>query len=136
VLCFIRAFAGASHEEAVVHQAVGQIPWGARRHAPDQADGPRDAAAAVVLTYVAGCSLVIDALSARKDDEVLRQRLSSPRTLRWPARANVLPSAAEDGPGNWRAVQVADISTCVGGRLNTSASSRGLPASPPDLTII
>jgi hypothetical protein len=36
----------------------------------------------VVLTYAADCSLVIDALSARKDDEVLRQHLSAPRTLR------------------------------------------------------
>ena len=35
-------------------------------------------------TYVVDCSLVIDALSARKEDEVLRQRLSAPRTLHAP----------------------------------------------------
>ena len=36
------------------------------------------------LTYVVDCSLVIDALSARQGDELLRQRLSAPRTLHAP----------------------------------------------------
>jgi predicted nucleic acid-binding protein len=36
------------------------------------------------LTYVVDCPLVIDLLSAREGDEVLRQRLSAPRTLHAP----------------------------------------------------
>lgn len=36
------------------------------------------------ITYVVDCSLVIDALSARKAGDVLRQRLSAPRALHAP----------------------------------------------------
>jgi predicted nucleic acid-binding protein len=36
------------------------------------------------ITYVVDCSLVVDALSARKGDDLLRQRLSAPRTLHAP----------------------------------------------------
>ena len=43
----------------------------------------------MTLTYVVDCSLVIDALSARKEDEVLRQRLSAPRTLHAPHHLDV-----------------------------------------------
>jgi predicted nucleic acid-binding protein len=43
----------------------------------------------VTLTYVVDCSLVIDALSAREEDEVLRQRLSAPRTLHAPHHLDV-----------------------------------------------
>jgi len=43
----------------------------------------------VTLTYVVDCSLVIDALSARKEDEVLRQRLSAPRALHAPHHLDV-----------------------------------------------
>jgi predicted nucleic acid-binding protein len=43
----------------------------------------------VTLTYVVGCSLIIDALSARKEDEVLRRRLSAPRTLHAPHHLDV-----------------------------------------------
>ena len=43
----------------------------------------------MTLTYVVDCSLIIDALSARKEDEVLRQRLSAPRTLHAPHHLNV-----------------------------------------------
>lgn len=41
------------------------------------------------LTYVIDCSLVIDLLSARQGDEVLRQRLSAPRTLHAPHHLDV-----------------------------------------------
>jgi predicted nucleic acid-binding protein len=41
------------------------------------------------LTYVVDCSLVVDALSAREGDEVLRQRLSAPRTLHAPHHLDV-----------------------------------------------
>ena len=40
-------------------------------------------------TYVVDCSLVIDALSAREGDDVLRQRLSAPRTLHAPHHLDV-----------------------------------------------
>jgi predicted nucleic acid-binding protein len=43
----------------------------------------------VSLTCVVDCSLVIDALSARKEDEALRQRLSAPRTLHAPHHLDV-----------------------------------------------
>jgi hypothetical protein len=43
----------------------------------------------VTLIYVVYCSLVIDALSARGQDEVLRQRLSAPRTLHAPHHLDV-----------------------------------------------
>lgn len=43
----------------------------------------------MTLTYVVDCSLVIDALSARKEDELLRQRLSAPRTLHAPHHLDV-----------------------------------------------
>ena len=43
----------------------------------------------MTVTYVVDCSLVIDALSARKDDDVLRQRLSAPRTLHAPHHLDV-----------------------------------------------
>ena len=38
----------------------------------------------MTFTYVVDCSLVVDALSARKGDDVLRRRLSAPRTLHAP----------------------------------------------------
>jgi predicted nucleic acid-binding protein len=41
------------------------------------------------LTYVVDCSLVVDALSAREGDEVLRQQLSAPRTLHAPHHLDV-----------------------------------------------
>jgi predicted nucleic acid-binding protein len=41
------------------------------------------------LTYVVDCSLVIDALFAREEDEPLRQRLSAPRTLHAPHHLDV-----------------------------------------------
>ena len=41
------------------------------------------------LTYVVDCSLVIDTLSARQGDELLRQRLSAPRTLHAPHHLDV-----------------------------------------------
>lgn len=43
----------------------------------------------MTLTYVVDCSLIIDALSAREEDEVLRQRLSAPRTLHAPHHLDV-----------------------------------------------
>ena len=43
----------------------------------------------MTLTYVVDCSLVIDVLSVRKGDEVLRQRLSAPRTLHAPHHLDV-----------------------------------------------
>jgi predicted nucleic acid-binding protein len=41
------------------------------------------------LTYVIDCSLVVNALSAREGDEVLRLRLSVPRTLHAPHHLDV-----------------------------------------------
>jgi predicted nucleic acid-binding protein len=41
------------------------------------------------LTYVVDSSLIVDALSAREGDEVLRQRLSTPRTLHAPHHLDV-----------------------------------------------
>ena len=41
------------------------------------------------LTYVVDSSLVVDALSAREGDDVLRQRLSAPRTLHAPHHLDV-----------------------------------------------
>ena len=41
------------------------------------------------LTYVVDCSLVVDALAAREGDDVLRQRLSAPRTLHAPHHLDV-----------------------------------------------
>jgi predicted nucleic acid-binding protein len=41
------------------------------------------------LTYVIDCSLVIDALSARAEDDLLRRRLSAPRTLHAPHHLDV-----------------------------------------------
>jgi len=41
------------------------------------------------LTYVVDCSLVVDALSAREGDDMLRQRLSAPRTLHAPHHLDV-----------------------------------------------
>lgn len=35
-------------------------------------------------TYVVDCSLVVDALAVRESDDLLRQRLSAPRTLHAP----------------------------------------------------
>jgi hypothetical protein len=49
----------------------------------DAARGSRRRAA-LSLIYVVDCSLVVDALAAREADEVLRQRLSAPRTLHAP----------------------------------------------------
>lgn len=43
----------------------------------------------MTLTYVVDCSLVIDALSARKEDAVLRQLLSGPRMLHAPHHLDV-----------------------------------------------
>ena len=40
-------------------------------------------------TYVVDCSLMVDALSAREGDDVLRQRLSAPRTLHAPHHLDV-----------------------------------------------
>jgi hypothetical protein len=50
------------------------------------------------LTYVVDCSLVIDALSAREGDDVLRQRLSAPRTLHAPHHLDVEVAATVRGP--------------------------------------
>jgi predicted nucleic acid-binding protein len=52
----------------------------------------------VTLTYVVDCSLVIDALSARKEDEVLRQRLSAPRALHAPHHLDVEVASTVRGP--------------------------------------
>jgi predicted nucleic acid-binding protein len=41
------------------------------------------------LTYVVDCSLVIDALFAREEDDLLRQRLSAPRALHAPHHLDV-----------------------------------------------
>ena len=41
------------------------------------------------LTYVIDCSLVVEVLSAREGDEVLRQRLSAPRALHAPHHLDV-----------------------------------------------
>jgi predicted nucleic acid-binding protein len=41
------------------------------------------------LTYVVDCSLVIEALSAREADDLLRQRLSAPRSLHAPHHLDV-----------------------------------------------
>jgi predicted nucleic acid-binding protein len=41
------------------------------------------------LTYVVDCSLVIDALFAREEDDLLRQRLSAPRALNAPHHLDV-----------------------------------------------
>jgi predicted nucleic acid-binding protein len=49
------------------------------------------------LTYVVDCSLVIDALSAREGDDVLRQRLSAPRTLHAPHHLDVEVAATVRG---------------------------------------
>ena len=51
----------------------------------------------MTLTYVVDCSLVIDALSAREEDEVLRQRLSAPRTLHAPHHLDVEVASAVRG---------------------------------------
>jgi hypothetical protein len=45
----------------------------------------------------ATCSLVIDALSAREEDDVLRQRLSAPRTLHAPHHLDVEVTATVRG---------------------------------------
>jgi predicted nucleic acid-binding protein len=49
------------------------------------------------LTYVVDCSLVIDALSAREGDDVLRKRLSTPRTLHAPHHLDVEVAATVRG---------------------------------------
>jgi predicted nucleic acid-binding protein len=41
------------------------------------------------ITYVVDCSLVVDLLSARQGDELLRQRLAAPRTLHAPHHLDV-----------------------------------------------
>ena len=43
----------------------------------------------MTLSYVVDCSFIIDVLSAREGDEVLRQRLSAPRTLHAPHHLDV-----------------------------------------------
>jgi predicted nucleic acid-binding protein len=43
----------------------------------------------LTLSYVVDCSLIIDLLSARDEDELLRQRLSAPRTLHAPHHLDV-----------------------------------------------
>ena len=48
-------------------------------------------------TYVVDCSLVVDALSAREGDDVLRQRLSAPRTLHAPHHLDVEIAATVRG---------------------------------------
>ena len=48
-------------------------------------------------TYVVDCSLVIDALSAREGDDVLRQRLSAPRALHAPHHLDVEVAATVRG---------------------------------------
>jgi predicted nucleic acid-binding protein len=49
------------------------------------------------VTYVVDCSLVVDALSARDGDDVLRQRLSAPRTLHAPHHLDVEVAATVRG---------------------------------------
>ena len=49
------------------------------------------------LTYVIDCSLVVDALSAREGDDVLRKRLSAPRTLHAPHHLDVEVAATVRG---------------------------------------
>ena len=49
------------------------------------------------LTYVVDRSLVVDALSAREGDAVLRQRLSAPRTLHAPHHIDVEVAATVRG---------------------------------------
>ena len=49
------------------------------------------------LTYVVDCSLVVDALSAREGEDVLRQRLSAPRTLHAPHHLDVEVAATVRG---------------------------------------
>ena len=51
------------------------------------------------LTYVVDSSLVVDALSAREGDEVLRQRLSAPRTLHAPHHLDVEVASTVRGLG-------------------------------------
>ena len=51
----------------------------------------------MTVTYVVDCSLVINALSARKEDEVLRQHLSAPRTLHAPHHLDVEVASAVRG---------------------------------------
>jgi predicted nucleic acid-binding protein len=48
-------------------------------------------------TYVVDCSLVIGALSAREEDDLLRQRLSVPRTLHAPHHLDVEVASAVRG---------------------------------------
>ncbi len=49
------------------------------------------------VTYVVDCSLVVDALSARQEDDVLRQRLSAPRALHAPHHLDVEVAATVRG---------------------------------------
>jgi predicted nucleic acid-binding protein len=49
------------------------------------------------LTYVVDCSLVIDALAAREEDDLLRRRLSAPRTLHAPHHLDVEVASAVRG---------------------------------------
>jgi predicted nucleic acid-binding protein len=49
------------------------------------------------LTYVVDCSLVVDALSARGGDDVLRRRLSAPRALHAPHHLDVEIAATVRG---------------------------------------
>jgi predicted nucleic acid-binding protein len=51
----------------------------------------------LTLTYVVDCSLVVDALSAREGDDVLRKRLATPRTLHAPHHLDVEVAAAVRG---------------------------------------
>jgi predicted nucleic acid-binding protein len=51
----------------------------------------------LTLTYVVDCSLVVDALAAREGDDVLRRRLSAPRTLHAPHHLDVEVAATVRG---------------------------------------
>ena len=69
------------------------------------------------LTYVVDCSLVIEALAARAEDDLLRQRLSAPRTLHAPHHLDVEVASAVPGPA-------------AGKKITTSAASRCSPITP------
>ena len=66
----------------------------------------------MTLTYVVDCSLVIDALSARKEDEVLRERLSAPRTLHAPHHLDVEIASTVRGLAAGRRSPTAAASRC------------------------
>ena len=79
----------------------------------------------MTLTYVVDCSLVTDALSAREEDEVLRQRLSVPRTLHAPHHLDVEIASTVRGLAAGK-----KITDHRGEQMRPATHAYGSPATP------